>query len=85
MLRAELLSWRGKRFDADAADATLEVAKALGLAIDRIDAQNVAGAKPPADVRKTVVGRVAAAQGPGEAQDCTAAQGPGGAQECSHR
>jgi DNA topoisomerase-1 len=58
---AELLSWRGKRFDADAADATLEVAKALGLAIDRIDAQNVAGAKPPADVRKTVVGRLAAA------------------------
>jgi hypothetical protein len=48
VLRAELLSWRGKRFEADSADATLEVAKALGLAIPQfvVDAPHGGGKIP---------------------------------------
>jgi DNA topoisomerase-1 len=56
--RAEALSWRGQRLTADHADAALEVCAAMGLHVERIEEQRVADAKPPADVHKTVIGRL---------------------------
>ena len=58
--RAELVKWRGQRFRSDNADASLEAAKALGLAIEEVLRSEDPEAKGPAQRRVTVIGNVPA-------------------------
>ena len=62
--RAELATWKGQKFDAANADASLEIAQALGLAVERVDRREDASAKGVARNRVTIVGRLTGAGGP---------------------
>jgi DNA topoisomerase-1 len=56
--RAELVSWKGERFSADTSDAAIAIAKALGLAVDRVETTEDPDAKGPAQHIVTVFGSV---------------------------
>ncbi|MFB3892696.1 MAG: DNA topoisomerase [Phycisphaerae bacterium] len=56
--RAELVSWQGRKFEADSAAVPLEIAKALGLVIDKEIVSEDAQAKGPARKRFGVVGHL---------------------------
>jgi DNA topoisomerase-1 len=56
--RAELASWRGERFKTDRTEVAVEVARALGLVVDKLQEQEDPAAKGPARRRVTVVGRL---------------------------
>jgi len=61
--RAELASWCGQRFKTANADEAVEIAKALGLAVEQVQRQQDPSAKGPAQQRVTVVGRWAGGTG----------------------
>ncbi|HAU36292.1 MAG TPA: hypothetical protein DCX07_01060, partial [Phycisphaerales bacterium] len=62
--RAELATWKGKRFKPDDERQALEVARALGLSIERIDRAEDPKGKGLARNRATVVGRAGDAAPP---------------------
>jgi len=59
--RAELVSWRGKRWRCDDAEAAIEAARALGMQIDRVERTEDPAAKGRARQRVMVHGRPAGA------------------------
>ena len=58
--RAELAKWKGARLRADGAAAALEIARALGLAVEDVRRAEEPKGKGPAAVRVTVIGAVGA-------------------------
>ncbi len=58
--RAELVSWKGVRFTCGSSDAAIAIAKALGLAVERVDTAEDPEAKGPARHIVTVLGSVSA-------------------------
>ena len=56
--RAELSQWQGKKFDASAEAAAVEVAKALGLTVDMAQRTEDPAGKGPTKNRVTILGRV---------------------------
>ena len=59
--QAELAKWRGERFQASDAEAALEVAKALGLIVEKVDRGEDPDGKGPAAHPVTVASRLAGA------------------------
>jgi len=57
--RAELVRWKGERFKPDRDEQALDVARAVGLAIEALDRQTDNDAKGPAQHLVTVAGHVA--------------------------
>jgi len=55
---AELVQWNGRKFKTDVADAAIEIAKALGLAVAEIRRTEDPQGKGPARNRLTVIGEV---------------------------
>jgi DNA topoisomerase-1 len=56
--RAELVRWRGERFEVSGAEAAVEAAKAMGLSVEQVIETPDPSAKGPAQRRVAVVGRV---------------------------
>ena len=57
--RAELVKWKGRRFTCGASEAAIAIAKALGLAVDRVDETEDPEAKGPARRKVLVHGQPA--------------------------
>ncbi|MFW6066140.1 MAG: type I DNA topoisomerase, partial [Planctomycetota bacterium] len=55
---AELISIDGERFKAEKSDKAVEIAKSLGLAVEKLEQSEDENAKPPANKLITVHGRV---------------------------
>ena len=56
--RAELVKWNGQRFTCEDSEAAVAVAKALGLAVERVETTEDPEAKGPARQKVTVLGSV---------------------------
>jgi len=54
--RAELVKWKGKRFTCESSEAAIAIAKAVGLAVERVDETEDPEAKGPAQRKVTVHG-----------------------------
>ncbi|MFA6135406.1 MAG: type I DNA topoisomerase [Phycisphaerae bacterium] len=58
--RADLVSWKGQRFKTDSAEMSLEIVRALGLAVDEVQRREDPAAKGPARNCVTVTGHLQA-------------------------
>jgi len=58
VFRAELAKWKGERFRTEDSETALEIARALGLAIEQVQQTKDPKGKGPAATRLTVIGGV---------------------------